>query len=272
MAKNKMFRAYAFDIDNNLRSLDTKMIMRKLNGEVEEISTEEFAKVKKDLKGYGYQSIDFSEACINFRKENDDLFIEQMLKSKSAPSWFDFVECVNNASLLAWITARGHSREAFKMAFKKMIMSNFHGLDYKSVVRNQRAYMSILDIDNLQMTDEDVIDYYISVCKFYGMENKETSLEVLGVSECHDPRTFKPKAFSMFCDYVAEEFAKVLSNVSEENKQILLEYGMHVGFSDDDSETVNIIVSNLSKEVKKNIDLSIHIYDTLYEKKKILKI
>ncbi len=270
MKQQDMFRAYVFDIDNNLRTLNTTIFLQKLNGDWDEVSTERFAFIRTNLLEFGYfNEIDYYKSMINFRKENDDLFVKQILESTRASSWQDFVECVNNASIFAWNTARGHSRSAFKKAAKEMILSNFDGLDYISLIKNQRAYMDFLDIDNSSLTNEEILDYYINICRFYGMENDESAMEVLGVKECHDPGVFKPKAFEVFCEYVKQEFEKILSNMHVENRMTFLERGMHIGISDDDSRTVNILLTSILNRERKNINLKIHVYDTSNGKKKV---
>jgi len=263
MARNKTFKAYVFDLDDNLRVLNTKMIMTKPNGETEEVSTEEFKKIKLDLKGHGYlEKVDFSKACVNFRKEKDCLFIEQILTSKSAASWPDYVECINNAYIHAINTSRGHSISAFEKVTKNMIISNFDGLDYASLVANQREYMGLQNIDHCGMSDEEILDYYISKCRFYPMEDKGTSLSVLGDEECHDPCLFKPRALDNFCEYIEREYNNFLSCIPEHDRYDYLKNGMHVGFSDDDERTMVAIIDNLLNNKKEESKLQVHIYST----------
>lgn len=270
MKKQNMLKAYVFDIDDNLRKLSTTIFLQKIDGAWDEVSTERYSQVRMNFKSFGYvDEVDFCKSFVNFRKEKDYLFIDQILTSKPSYSWPDYVECVNNASIYSWCTARGHSKAAFKEASKRMIMSNFEGLDYCSLINNQRTYMDFMNISNINMTDEEVLDYYLNLCKFYGMEDEESSMEVLGIKECHNPSLFKPKAFNAFCEYIKQEFEQLLNNTSEENREALLKQGMHIGFSDDDTGTVSFLVNNISDVINKSFSLKIHIYHTLNGRKKV---
>lgn len=258
----KILRAYAFDIDDNLRKNNTIIFLKENDGNFKEFTTQEYALIRNNLSEHGL-SIDYDKSFINFREERDDLFIETFMDSERCYSWGDFVECVNNASIFSWITARGHSTKTFKTVAKNMILSNFDGISMKSCVEHQRLYMDIMGIYNKSLTDEEIVDYYIDICKFYGMENHDCCFEILNKKECHDPSIFKPKAFRCFCKYVSQEFDGFINKIDDNNhKSFLTNKGKHVGVSDDDSKTIWVIVADVFNEKKEYEDLNIHIYHT----------
>lgn len=265
---SKMLKAYAFDIDDNLRKIDTVIFLEDKQGNLKEVTTDEFALIRNNLSEHGLK-IDYQKTFINFREERDDVFIKAIMESEKACSWDDFVECVNNASIFSWITARGHSTKAFKTAAKNMILSNFDGISMQSCVDHQRFYMDIMGIYNKNLTDEEVLDFYINICKFYGMENYDCCLEILNKQECHDPCFFKPKAFRHFCKYVKQEFDGFIDKMDDNSKHLLMKKGMRVGISDDDLKTISVVISDVFNEGEEFEDLKVNIYHTLGCKKKL---
>ena len=146
------FKYYAFDWDDNLVEMPTKIVLLDKSGKEVFMGTEDFA----DYRGMiGKEEFDYEGSVVkdyaqnpfrNFRVAGDAQFLKDVEEIKSrqlAPSWDDFVECLNTASIFAIITARGHDPETLKEAVRYLINKNIHGIDSELVSENMKKYRKL---------------------------------------------------------------------------------------------------------------------------------
>ena len=88
---------YAFDWDDNLMYMPTKIILQDEKGNEVQMSTEDYAKYRHDI---GVNDFDYkghkivgyaNEPYRNFRKEGDKQFKIDSMKAKPGPAWSDFI-------------------------------------------------------------------------------------------------------------------------------------------------------------------------------------
>ena len=98
---------YAFDWDDNIVYMPTKIMLKTEDGEEIGMSTDDFAEYRHDLgktpiqyKGkvvVGYADKPFR----NFRTEGNKDFLIDSMRAKEGPAFDDFREAINNGSIFA---------------------------------------------------------------------------------------------------------------------------------------------------------------------------
>lgn len=217
---------YAFDWDDNIVVMPTKIILIDKNNQEVGMSSEDFAEYrsilgKEDFEYEGHIIKGYApEPYRNFRPAADKQFLKDAMVAKEAPSWDDFVECLNSASIFSIITARGHRPSTLKRAVYNLIISNHNGIDSGQVYENIRKYNKIF-----KKTGRDAsIKGYLDLCKFYPVSFNAGSMA--------KPEELKVQALKEFINY-----CKKLNN------------GMQIkmGFSDDDKKNMDLIETHFSE-------------------------
>jgi hypothetical protein len=251
------FDYYAFDWDDNLMKMPTKIIvLNSLNQEVG-MSTHDFANYRAKLKSgekFPYTTEDGEEYLIvgfadnpfrNFRVEGDEQFKSD---AKIAPivsgPWSRFVKAINMGSYFAIITARGHDPNTLREAVKELIMMDREGINKQSLIKSLRRYKNVLG-EQIQPTIEGeegtkqneentLIDEYLSNCQFSPVSNPQ----IAGTSGegAASPEQLKIQQF--------EKFKQKMMELSEDIKEKLKDSKkihsprFRIGFSDDDPENI----------------------------------
>ena len=139
---------YAFDWDDNIVHMPTKIIVLNDKGEEVGMGTEDFAEYRSKIgKGpFNYNGetiVDFApNAFRNFRVDGDKQFLLDAMKAKTGPAWDDFVEAINNGSIFSIITARGHNPRTLKQAVYNYIVSDFKGISKDELLKSLKKYRS----------------------------------------------------------------------------------------------------------------------------------
>lgn len=238
---NPSMKYYAFDWDDNLMYMPTKIFLKDENGGSVGMSTEDFAEYRTEIgvtpfKYEGHTIIGFDDdAFRDFRVTGDDKFIKDSMIAEIGPSWDDFVESVNNGSIFAIITARGHTPSVIKEAVYNLINSNKHGLDKKEIVKNLKKYRDIADEDDL--TDDELIRVYLDMCRFHPVS--------FGEDSAANPEKLKVVAMKEFMTYV-HNLSKQLQERAFMKNKISNYFIPYVGFSDDDLRNVQTMRKHFS--------------------------
>jgi hypothetical protein len=246
---------YAFDWDDNICFMPTKIIVLTENEEEVGMSTEDFAEHRHQI---GVEPFNYKGTTIigyspdpyrNFGTKGDKRFIIDSMIASPGPSWNDFVECINGGSIFSIITARGHHPETLKESTYNFIISNHLGINSKSLVENLKRYRSISDNPvnesfDLKVNDKDIIMEYLNMCKFYPV--------TFGEGSASNPEEGKIKAmreFITYCRELAKEIGqKAFFKNDVENREII----PFIGFSDDDPRNIEKMKEFLSSEYEKN--------------------
>jgi len=125
MKSNRKLRLYAFDWDDNILQMPTKIKMDQKVGKrwkPIEVSTEKFAEIRTE-PDYRVRNNNPKEAFIDFTLP--DTFLrdskEAILKNKKSPSFNKFKESLIYANPFSIITARGHNPQVLKKGVKMFI-------------------------------------------------------------------------------------------------------------------------------------------------------
>jgi hypothetical protein len=243
---------YAFDWDDNLMYMPTKIIVIDNNGNEVGMGTEDFAEHRVDIgkKPFEYKGktiVGFAENPFrNFRVEGDKNFLLSAMIAKTGPAWDDFVECVNGGSVFAIITARGHNPKTIALAVKKLIEGDMHGISKKELVWNLRKYNKIVK-ENPNVTDDKLIDFYVfKLNKYYPV--------TFGEGSAQNPEEGKVKAMKEFQQYVK----KISSQLNTEpylKDDVSNKFIPTIGFSDDDLRNLEKMKQELGDEPDNNIQM-----------------
>ena len=236
---------YAFDWDDNLMYMPTQIYLLDDDGEEVGMGTEAFAEYRTEIgvKPFdynGFKIVDFAPNPFrDFGTKGDEKFLEDIMSAKLAKNaaWSDLVEAINNGSLFAIITARGHRPSTLMIGIKKLIDTNRGGIN------SDKLYDSLVKMrENAQEKPSDKeteIMKYLKMNRYYPVS--------YGKGSATKPEIAKIDAMNRFIKYVqgqAEKLnlrlsSKIVNNIK--NKFVPI-----IGFSDDDPRNVEA----MSKGIK----------------------
>jgi hypothetical protein len=234
---------YAFDWDDNLMYMPTKIYLKDKNGKSVGMSTEDFAEYRTEIGNEpfeyeGHTIVSFDEnAFRDFRVTGDKKFLVDAMRAPIGPAWDDFVEAVNNGSIFAIITARGHTPSVLKNAVYNLIQKNMHGLNKKKLVKNLRKYRDITDEDDL--SDDELVKTYLEMCKWHPVS--------FGEGSAVNPEELKVSAMRQFIKNVKNLSQRLQEKAFMKNK-ISNYFTPYIGFSDDDLKNVQTMKKHFDDE------------------------
>lgn len=240
---------YAFDWDDNIVHMPTKIVLKTEDGDEIGMSTEDFAKYRHDLgkkpfeyqgeKIVGYADLPFR----NFKTEGDKQFLIDSLKAKKGPAFDDFKEAINNGSIFSIITARGHNPEILKQAVYNYIITGFGGIDKDELIKNLRKYRSF--VGDEEMSDSELIKTYLELNKYHPV--------TFGQGSAANPEELKVMAMDDFVSYI-KGMAALLNKKAYLKKDLGNKFVPSVpmiGFSDDDPRNVEVMKKHFEDKPEK---------------------
>lgn len=235
---------YAFDWDDNIVKMPTKIILNDEDGNEVEMSTEDFATYRskigvKPFEYEGHNIVGFDKDAFKyFRVFGDKKFLKDAMVAETGPAWNDFVEAVNGGSIFSIITARGHTPSILKQAVYNYIISNHNGINSQELIDNLEKYRELSDME--EINEEQMIMEYLDMCKFYPVS--------YGTGAEKNPEEAKIQALKEFIDYVKNVSAFINKKAFLKNK-ISNNFTLpQIGFSDDDPKNISKIKSHFENE------------------------
>jgi hypothetical protein len=241
--ENPVMKYYAFDWDDNLMFMPTKIYLKDENGKSVGMSTEDFAEYrtevgKEDFDYEGHTIVGFdNEPFRDFGVGGDKNFLRDAMKAPTGPAWSDFVEAINKGSIFAIVTARGHTPSVLKEAVYRLIKSNKHGLDMSELVKNLKKYRELADEDD--MSDDELVKSYLDMCKFHPVS--------YGAGSATNPEQGKIDAMEKFVSYVKRLSHQLQKKAFMKNK-IGNYFTPFIGFSDDDVRNIETMKKHFDKK------------------------
>jgi hypothetical protein len=248
---------YAFDWDDNIVHMPTKIIVKTDDGKEVGMSTDDFAEYRHDLgkKPFNYNGqtiVGYAENPFrNFRTQGDKDFLIDSLKARTGPAFNDFKEAINNGSIFSIITARGHNPNTLKEAVYNYIINNFNGIDKDELIKSLKKYRSFVGED--EMSDEELIRSYLELNKYHPVTFGDDA-------NAANPEEEKVKALDNFVSYI-KGMAAVLNKRAYLKNDIgnnFIPTKPTIGFSDDDIKNVEAI----KKHFKDKPDNLVKTYST----------
>jgi len=248
---------YAFDWDDNIVHMPTKIVLKTEDGDEVGMSTDDFAEYrsiigKEDFEYNGETIVGFGEDPFrNFRTAGDKDFLVDAMRAKLGPAFNDFREAINNGSIFSIITARGHNPNTLKQAVYNYIIDGFNGIDKDQLVKNLKKYRTFVDEDD--MTDDELIKSYLELNKYHPVS--------FGDEEgAANPEEAKVRAMEDFVSYI-KGMANLLNKKAFVKNDISNNFVPEqpiIGFSDDDVRNVEV----MSKHFKDKPDNIVKTYST----------
>ena len=231
---------YAFDWDDNIVKMPTKIILKDDQGDEVGMGTEDFAKFrevigKEDFEYEGNTIVGYAtDPFRNFREMGDKQFLLDAMKAIPGPAFDDFREAINNGSIFSIITARGHNPNILKQAVYNYIVSGFNGIDKKELIKNLKKYRSFVGED--EMSDNELIKSYLELNKYHPVSFGDEK-------GAKNPEQAKVMAMDDFVSYI-KGMAALLNKRAYLKKDIgnkFIPAKPVIGFSDDDPKNVEVM-------------------------------
>ena len=140
--KSPDMKYYAFDWDDNIVHMPTKIILKDSEGNEIGMSTSDYAEYrgkvgKGDFEYKGRTIVGLADDPFrNFTVRGDQDFLTDSMSAKPGPAFKDFREAINNGSIFSIITARGHNPNTLKEAVYNLIVSKVGGLNPDTLIKN----------------------------------------------------------------------------------------------------------------------------------------
>jgi hypothetical protein len=231
------YKYYAFDWDDNLMYMPTKLFLKAEDGLEVPMTTGDFAEWRDKI---GKENFDYEGKTIvgyarnpfrMFGVEGDKQFLEDI---KTAPlatdrAWNKFVEAINGGSYFAIITARGHNPLTLEEGVKELIKMGRGGLDKNKLIKSLIDYEKITNA-NFRADKESIKELLLSY-----FNNCQFSPVSYGEASASNPEQAKVEAL--------EEFENKIKEINPEGK-------FELGFSDDDLKNVEVIDKELGDRIK----------------------
>jgi hypothetical protein len=257
---------YAFDWDDNIVHMPTKIILKDKDGDEVGMSTDDYAEHRHEIgktpvKYKGSTVVGYAENPFrNFRTEGDKDFLVDAMMARTGPAFDDFREAINNGSIFSIITARGHNPNTLKQAVYNYIIDGFNGIDKDELIKNLKKYRTFVDEED--MTDDELIKSYLELNKYHPVSFGDDK----GAA---NPEEAKVRAMDDFVNYI-KAMAAVLNKKAYLKKDIgnkFIPAKPTIGFSDDDIRNVEV----MSKHFRDKPDNIVKTYSTAGGTKKEVK-
>ena len=272
------FKFYIFDWDDNILHMPTKIHLEQqdCNGDWHpvEVSTSVFALVRTDPR-YRMPPGGRAEAFREFQDVVDDSgdlsFIRDTRAAlarvkageKPGPSFETLRKTLREGRIFAIVTARGHESETLREAVKIFIDEVLTPDERTAMMRSLRGYRWWLDKMTDFGTDEEELDYYLSMCRYHAVTNpgffeQMKSDDDFGgryelASGSERPELAKEFAIRDFVEHVFH----VLKRTGGLGRSV------SVGFSDDDAGNVRAVSDYIKEELVKRFQgFKFVVYDT----------
>jgi hypothetical protein len=254
---HQTLRYYAFDWDDNIVHMPTKILVKDDSGNEVGMSTDDFAEFRHQIgkEPFNYKGntiVGYSDSPFrNFRTDGDKDFLVDAMRAKKGPAFDDFRESINNGSIFAIITARGHNPNTIKEAIYNYIIEGFNGIDKDELIKNLKKYRSFVGED--EMTDEELIKSYLELNKYHPVSFGDDKGAV-------NPEEAKVEAMETFVNYI-KAMAAVLNKKAFLKKDISNNFNpdnLSIGFSDDDPKNIEV----MQKHFKNKPDNIVKTYST----------
>lgn len=243
--KTPDLKYYAFDWDDNIVHMPTKIIVENSFGDEIEMSTDDFASYRDIIgkKPFNYKGNSItgyaSNPFRNFGIGGDKEFLIDAMRAKPGAAWSDFKEAINNGSIFAIITARGHNPKTIKEGVYNYIINNYEGISKKTLVKNLKKYRDFVGEDD--MSDNELIRSYLELNKYNPVS--------FGEGSAASPEELKVSAMEDFVIYV-----KSMAGLLQKNAILKKDFSNKflpsmplIGFSDDDTKNVDVMKKHFDK-------------------------
>jgi len=240
------FKCYAFDWDDNILNMPTKIHMERL-GQPVALSTAEFAlhRNDKELKPPGGN---FDAAFREFRDDDPsrnkflDDAVDALAKQAFGPAFGAWKRAVLEAAPWAVITARGHSTSTLRQGAKKVIREVLSASEFSALEQRISERYNHPVLFNSTM-----LDFYVNeFCDFYAVSGSDFQERMLARRA---ERLGEGSSGSLDLNPQKPEDGKKLALLHFTETQVGYNTPATMGFSDDDAKNVRTIASYMQSSL-----------------------
>ena len=272
------FKFYIFDWDDNILHMPTKIHLEQQDSTGDwhpvEVSTSVFALVRTDPRyrmppgGRAeafreFQDVVDGSGDLSFIRDTRAALARVKAGEKPGPSFETLRKTLREGRIFAIVTARGHEPETLREAVKIFIDEVLTPDERTAMMRSLRGYRWWLDKMTDFGTDEEELDYYLSMCRYHAVTNpgffeQLKSDDDFGgryemASGSERPELAKEFAIRDFVEHVFH----VLKRTGGLGRSV------SVGFSDDDAGNVRAVSNYIKEELVKRFQgFKFVVYDT----------
>ena len=278
---NRDFKYYIFDWDDNILHMPTRIYLEKLGRDgvwrPVSVSTGTYALVRTDAEHYrmprsGGRAAAFRDFQDSPDARTDDLAFIRDTKSALAriasgesagPSFETLRKTLREGRIFAIVTARGHAPETIREAVRLFIDRVLSQDERDEMLANLRGYRHCFDKVDVFGTDEEELDYFLSMCRYHAVTNPDfrERLECdrdFGTRFAAADAERRPELAKEFAirDFV-EHLFRTLQRTNALGREVA------VGFSDDDAGNVSAVSDYIRSELARRFGgFKFVVYDT----------
>ena len=276
------FKYYIFDWDDNILHMPTRIHLEKKGADGTwgpvSVSTGTFALVRGDAERYRFPAVGGRAAA--FRDFEDDpaapaddsAFIRDTRAALAkiaagtppGPSFDTFRKTLREGRIFAIVTARGHAPASLRAAVRYFCETVLTEDERDEMMANLRGYRSCFDQVTVFGTDDEELDYYLSMCRYHAVTNPDfrerlAEDEDFGARFEEAPSVHKPELAKEFAirDFVEHLFRTLRRTGGAGDRSV------SVGFSDDDPGNVSAVSDYIRRELSRRFEgCKFVVYDT----------
>lgn len=266
------FKYYIFDWDDNILHMPTHIHLEKRmpdgTWQPHQVSTAVFAVVRNEKENYRAPGGVWDNAFVEFQDyadEDESRFLrdtraslDKVLRGETqpGPSFNTLRETLVEGRLFAIVTARGHESDSIRRAVRLFVDLVLTPAEKREMMANLRGYRACFDHLTAFGTDDEEIEYYLSLNRYHAVTNpafKQWMTRASGGQSSPE----NAKQFAI-CDFV-EHLIKILSRAGSDS----VRRPISVGFSDDDLGNVAAVERYIQDELSKRFpSIKFCVYDT----------
>ena len=267
------FKFYIFDWDDNILRMPTSIYLEKLQPDgtwaPHKVSTSVYSVLRQDTAHYRLAQNNRDLAFREFqdsRPPDVNTFLRDTRaalrkvvsgEEPPCPSFTTFRRMLVEGRLFAIVTARGHSAETLRHGVECFIDEVLTKEERETMMANLRGYRHCYDGITEFGTDEEEMDYYLSLNRYHAVTSPDFSawLERKLNHKVH-PEQRKQFAIADFVEHV-------IRIVAHSAKTGGVWRPVSVGFSDDDPGNIALVQRYILDALTKRFpDVTFCVYDT----------
>lgn len=266
------FKYYIFDWDDNILHMPTRIHLEKRQADgswaPHAVSTSVFSIIRGDQQNYRPPGGDWKRAFAEFQDaldETENAFLRDTAhalervtsgQERPGPSFMTFRKTLIEGRLFAIVTARGHASETLRKGVRLFVDLVLSARDREEMLANLRGYRACFDHVTEFGTDEEELDYYLSLNRYHAVTSPRFS-ELLAAAAAADASPEERKQFAIR-DFV-EHVVRILHRTSPTS----FRRPISVGFSDDDPGNVAAVEGYIQRELGRHFPgVKFCVYDT----------
>ena len=272
------FKYYIFDWDDNILHMPTKIHLEERCDDGTwrpvEVSTSVFAIVRTDsryrlppggrLEAFKeFQDVVDESGDLSFIRDTRAALARIKSGEKPGPSFETLRKTLREGRIFAIVTARGHASGTIREAVRLFIDEVLDDGERSAMMRSLRGYRWWLDRKTSFGTDEDELDYYLSMCRYHAVTHPGFSAQLksdgdFGGRYAEASASERPELAKEFAirDFVEHVF-HMLERTGGLGRPV------SVGFSDDDAGNVRAVSEYIQSElVRRFKGFKFVVYDT----------